>query len=203
MRTVIRINKDGIIFLIIFILGIIIFVQGIVSVQRKNHAVAFDNLEYSEIREGNYISGTINSYLVKDIENLGTGTVSGVSNELLTAGKNYLFYTVPIKNNHYIRIMLSDKDKIDLLEEFRFNNEIRVYFEGEIISPPIEFNYEWYKQGGLSTENIIYDYVIKEISIKDKMKKTYIGIFLIVLSVIGFLGIGCTQHMEILSKKIS
>ena len=83
--------------------------------------------------------------------------------------------------------MFSDKGSIKALK----NNRKNIYFEGEIVPSPIDVNYQWYEHinncENFSPENIISEYVIKEIQYAQKKKWMYIGLALMAFSIVLYL----------------
>lgn len=192
MRTRIQINKELVFFIVLLILGCYCFFYGLNTLQKEKNAIQMSDLCHEECISGQFVVGQINSYIGKNIINLGNGSYSGVCQIFFTGGREYNFYTIPIDDNLYIRVMISDKNTIENLEGFSQGNGNDVYFEGQIIESPIELNYQWYNgiKGFESKNNIISNYVIKEINMKEKVKMLYIGILFLIISFLQFVFMG-------------
>ena len=186
MRTNISISKRIVFNIIIFVIGLVLLLGGVKSYYKYKHAIPIKNLNEWNCKEGKYVTGNIDEYVVRKME--GTGKFAGSGHTLLTlTGKAYEFYTIPIAENSYIQIMISDNSILDKLKNYTEGKGEGVNFEGEIITPPIEISLEWYNGiEGFNTENLVKSYVIKEINIKNKKDLTYIGFLLVIFSVLLF-----------------
>lgn len=190
MRTNISISKRIVINIIIFVIGLILLSGGVKSYYKYKHAIPIKDLNEWDCKEGKYVIGNIDEYVVKKMA--GTDKYAGISSTLLTlTGKAYNFYTIPIAQNSYIRIMISDNSILDKLKNFTVGKGEGVYFEGEIINSPIEISLKWYDGiEGFNKEDVVKSYVIKEINIKRKKDLTYIGFLLVIFSVLLFYSSG-------------
>ncbi|MCM1534710.1 MAG: hypothetical protein NC126_02160 [Clostridium sp.] len=187
MKRTIYISKEAIFIWLFFFAGIVLFVHGANSLLREKKSIELHALSERDCMKGQYVRGNVDAYLVKDIVNLGNGGISGVSQELVLGITEYAVCTMPIEGNKYIQIMFSDKDKMNALK----NNRKNIYIEGEIVRSPIDVNYQWYEHinncENFSSENIISEYVIKEIQYAQKEQWMYIGLLLLVFSIILYL----------------
>lgn len=191
MRTNISISKRIVINIIIFVIGLVLLLGGVKSYYKYKHAIPIKDLNKWDCKEGKYVVGNIDEYVVKKMA--GTDKYAGISSTLLTlTGKAYDFYTIPIAQNSYIRIMISDNSILEKLKNFTVGKGEGVYFEGEIINSPIEeLTLKWYDGiEGFNTEDLVKSYVIKEINIKSKKDLTYIGLLLVIFSVLLFYSSG-------------
>lgn len=187
MKRTVCISKEAIFIVLCFFGGMFCFVHGADSLLREKKSIELHALSERDCMKGQYVRGNVDSYLVKDIVNLGNGGISGVSQELVLGITEYAVCTIPIEGNKYIQIMFSDKDKVKALK----NNRKNIYFEGEIVLSPITVNYGWYEHinncENFSPENIISEYVIKEIQYAQKKEWMYIGLLLLAFSIILYL----------------
>lgn len=191
MRTNISISKRIVFNIIIFVIGLVLLLGGVKSYYKYTHAIPIKNLNEWDCKEGKYVTGNIDEYVVKKMA--GTDKYAGISSTLLTlTGKAYDFYTIPIAQNSYIRIMISDDSILDKLKNFTEGKGEGVYFEGEIINSPIEeISLKWYDGiEGFSSADVVKSYVIKEINIKSKKDMTYIGFLLVIFSILLFYSSG-------------
>lgn len=186
MRTNISISKRIVFNIIIFVIGLMLLVGGIKSYYKYKHAIPIKNLNEWDCKEGRYVIGSIDEYVGKKMS--GSNKFVGSGSTLLTlTGKAYDFYTIPIAQNSYIRIMVSDKSILEKLKNFTEGKGEGVYFEGEIIESPMEISLKWYAGiEGFRATDMVKSYVIKEINIKSKKDLTYIGFLLVVFSVLIF-----------------
>lgn len=207
IRTKIQISRELILFIIFLIGGGYCLFYGLSVLQKEKNTIQLETLHKEDCTTGLFVAGSIDSYIGKNIINLGDGSYSGVSQTFLTWGKEYNFYTIPMDDDYYICVIISDEDTIEALENFSYGKGNDVYFEGEIIKSPVELNYEWYdgieEFNGTGTNNIISEYVIAETNLKEKEKIIYLGILFLIISFIqfkfmgGFSGIISTENVII------
>ncbi|MCM1233081.1 MAG: hypothetical protein NC489_23400, partial [Ruminococcus flavefaciens] len=153
---------------------------------KYTHSTALEELDRYECREGTYVKGNIDIYIGKYLEN---GKFMRSSNTLLslTGTKAYEFYTVPIAQGSYIRLMISDKSMLEKLASYTGGKGEGLYFEGEIVASPIEFNTAFYNSiEGFNAKDVVEPYVIKAVNMKSKKDMTYIGVLLLVFSALMF-----------------
>ncbi|MDE6663250.1 MAG: hypothetical protein K2K46_07875 [Lachnospiraceae bacterium] len=192
MRTNISISKRIVFNIIIFVIGSVLLLGGVKSYYKYKHAIPIRNLNEWDCKEGKYVSGSIDEYIGQKLEVGNKSIFMGSCTTLLTlTGKAYEFYTVPIAQDSYIRIMLSDKSILDKLKNFSEGKGEGIYFIGEIKASPIEAPIKWYDRiEGFSSADVVKSYVIREINIKSKKDLTYIGLLLVIFSVLLFYSSG-------------
>jgi hypothetical protein len=194
VRMTIRISKKLVLFLLFFIIGSISIVCGVTSIHKEKSALDIGVLDKGDCTKGVYVKGYISSYLTKDIENLGDGAISAISQELTDGLMEYGFVTIPVRDNYYICVMLSDKDSVKNLYNVNPEEPMAIYIEGEIVKSPVEINYKWYEKingiEAFDTDNIISDYVIKQVNYENKKNWIYIGLVLLFCSLLSFRTMG-------------
>lgn len=199
MRTTIRISKELVFFLVFLIAGIFCVVCGMTSIQKEKHAIEIQALNEDACVHGVYVKGYLDSYITKNYVNLGNGGISAIHQVLIDGVKEYGFVTVPIQDNQYIQVMISDKDVLQQLEHINPNEMPKMYIEGEIVKAPVDVNYKWYEDSnapeGFRVEDIMADYAVKQIDFADRTKWLYAGISFLLCSILlykfmgGFAGI--------------
>jgi hypothetical protein len=146
-------------------------------------------LEKEDCTKGVYVKGYISSYLT-----IGDRAFSAISQELIDGLMEYGFVTIPVKDNYYICVMLSDKVSVRKLYNVNPEEPMAIYIEGEIVRSPVEINYKWYEDvneiGAFDTDNIISDYVIKQVNYENKKNWIYMGIVLLFCSLLTFRTMG-------------
>lgn len=90
-------------------MGSYFLIAGLISILKEKKSIEFYDISDDMYYEGYYVEGEVLSYISKSIENLGNGTTSGISQTLFTAGKEYSFYTVPVRNNIYTNYGVGQK----------------------------------------------------------------------------------------------
>lgn len=184
----VSISKRIVITAIIFIIGLIFLCIGISSYNKYNHALHLETLDEQMLKKGKYVIGNIDTY----IEGITyeSNRYNGVSEIHLTARKTYNYYTVPIEQDFYIALLISDESVKEQLDAFRDGHGEEVYFEGIVIDPPAELNYELDENAeNFNPENLVDSFVIKEAKLKKK-NAAYLGILLLIVSVFVFFSTG-------------
>ena len=182
MKYHISITKREIITAFFLIIGSIFLFKGIHSYYKMNHALSLDTLDEHLLKEGTYVTGDIDAYIGQKV--YGSNRFSGVSQTLITFGKTYDFYTIPVGQNSYITIMAYG-DLPDQLETFENGHGDNIYFEGIIVEPPINLNLKWYTDvDGFDTEKLIESFVIKEADFDRNKNLIYGGVILLAIAVL-------------------
>lgn len=196
----ISISKRALLWTIAFLIGFIMLSQGISAKVRYSHAVPFSELDSVHCLEGSYVVGTIDDYLRKSIQNLGSGSYSGVSATYLTYSKTYDIYNVPIANNHYIRIMVADSDTKRLLANENNSGGVSIYFEGKIVDTPIMLNEKWYEDiTEFDTDSELADFMVKQTSTKHISNIIYGGLSILICCLL-FLFAGYLKDSVLVNK---
>lgn len=180
----VSITKRIVLTAIIFIIGLIFLCIGISSYNKYNHALHLETLDEQMLKKGKYVIGNIDTY----IEGItyGSNKYNGVNDIYLTARKTYDYYIVPIEQDSYVALLISDESVKEQLDAFEGGHGENVYFEGIVIEPPTELNYEWDESAeDFDPENLVDSFVIKEAKLKKK-NATYLGILLLIVSVFVF-----------------
>ncbi len=190
MKYHVFITKKEILTGILFVVGLLLLLRGIHSAYKCNHALNLNTLEEHELKEGACVNGNIDTYIVKHFpENnkfLGVG-----QSHLTLFGQSYDFYTIPVGKKSYICIVVNSKSLKEQLEAFEAGHGENVYFEGEVIKPLTEINWQWYDSiEGFRIEDLIGSFVIKETNFGRNKDIIYIGVLLLAVAVLRFLSAG-------------
>lgn len=169
---------------IIFIIGVIFLTVGLSSYYKYGHALDLETLDEQMLKTGQYVTGNFDSY----IEGITykTNQYSGISQIHLTTWKTYDYYTVPVKEDFYITLLISDESIKERLNAFEDGHGDKVHFEGIVIEPTSEQYYELSENvENFDPENLIDSYVIKEANLRNR-NATVWGILLLLLSIFLF-----------------
>ena len=189
MKYHISISKREIFTAVILIVGFILLFKGIHSAYRYNHALNLETLNEHALKKGTYVIGDINFYVGQKL--YGSNDFSGVSKTLISSGKAYNFYTIPTGQNSYICIMVYSESLLSQLQAFENGHGKAVYFEGIIVEPSTDLNYNWYTHvEGFNTEDLIDSFVIKEAHFETNKYIIYIGVLLLVTAALLFFSAG-------------
>lgn len=187
MRTNIYFSKTIFLALFMLALGILLVYVGEKSTEAYEGAIELSELTTEDCVDGQYVKGTIDSYLVKTFSDpLGTSQ-SGQSNSELTLLVRFDTYTVPMADKKYLQVELYNRAKVNALEDFQEGRGTGVEFEGVIVLEEIA-NPEWYDGiEDFDTKRLIKDVVLKERDIKSWMKLKSTGIMTIIMGAFLFI----------------
>lgn len=189
MKYHVSITKREIFTAILLMIGLVLLFRGIHSYYKIHHALNLEDLNEQTLKDGDYVVGNIDTYIGQIL--YGSNRFDGVSKILISSGKAYNFYTLPTGQNSYICIMAYGESLLSQLRAFENGHGDAVYFEGIIVEPPIELNYNWYANvEGFKTEDLIDSFVIKEAHFDGNKYVIYIGILLLVTATLLFFSAG-------------
>lgn len=187
MRTRIHVTTMFIIVIALFGCGIFCTYKGIRMRYNYNNAIALEDLRETDIEEGVYVKGYIDSYVAKDISSGSDHNMVGCSQTYIIFVNEYEIYTIGMKDNGYIQVMTGVQETKDKLARLYKGNGESIYFEGKIVESPVDIEYDWYDGVDESVypniDNIVSEFIIEEINAENIERMLYTGITLIVLSV--------------------
>ena len=196
-RFTINVSKGYIITAILFLLGVLVLVLGLLSLLKGWNALSISELEEYQIKDGQYVRGVIREYAgyyeIQGNENSFCSSPYGAIG--LGGGTFYCTYTIKIADGKYINIFVNDEDRglIKELDSYIGGKGNSAYFEGRIVKAfGDELEDSWYQKlfGVESKEEIdelaITDYIICQDSLEVDTKKISIGFLLIVVSIAYF-----------------
>ena len=189
MKYHVSISKREIFTAILLVIGLVLLFRGIHSSYKIHHALSLADLNEQTLKDGDYVVGNIDTYIGQIL--YGSNRFDGVSKILISSGKAYNFYTIPTGQNSYICIMAYGESLLSQLRAFENGHGDAVYFEGIIIEPPTDLNYNWYANvEGFNTEDLIDSFVIKETNFDGNKYVIYIGALLLVTAALMFFSAG-------------
>lgn len=184
MKITASIAKNIIIVVLLLVIGGSCTLYGILTIYREFHYLPIEDLSMDNYRKGGYVAGTIDSLLTADVD----GVVLGESVGFVTMGPTYHCYTIPMADSHYIRVMLPDEDTVDALEGLIAGENEGVYVEGQIVKEMKRRNISWYErceQIKDPEEEVLGDYVIKQISFSKRRNVLFFGIVTLAVMILG------------------
>lgn len=189
MKYHVSITKREIFTAILLMIGLVLLFRGIHSSYKIHHALNLAELNEQTLKDGDYVVGNIDTYIGQIM--YGSNRFDGVSITLITSGRAYNFYTIPTGQNSYICIMAYGESLLSQLKAFENGHGEKVYFEGIIVEPPTELNYDWYANvEGFDTDDLIDSFVIKETHFDGNKYVIYIGALLLVTAALMFFSAG-------------
>ena len=189
MKYHVSITKREIFTAILLMIGLVLLFRGIHSYYKIHHALNLEDLNEQTLKDGDYVVGNIDTYIGQIL--YGSNRFDGVSKTLMSSGKAYNFYTIPTGQNSYICIMAYGESLLSQLRDFENGHGEKIYFEGIIVEPPTELNYNWYANvEDFNTEDLIDSFVIKETNFDGNKYVIYIGVLLLVTAALMFFSAG-------------
>lgn len=200
MKYHVSITKREIFTAVLLLIGLVLLFRGIHSYNKSSHALNLEKLNEQTLKDGAYVIGDIDTYIGQKM--YGSNKFSGVSQVFITSGKTYHFYTIPFGQDSYICIMAYSRPLLSQLEAFENGHGEDVYFEGLIVEPPADLNYNWYTHvEDFDTEDLIDSFVISETDFernKDINKHTiYAGVLLLAIAALSFFSAGGIKNFVI------
>lgn len=178
MKITASIAKNIIIVVLLLVIGGFCTLYGILTIYREFHCLPIEELSMDNYQKGAYVAGTIDSLLTVDAD----GVVLGESVGFVTMGPTYHCYTIPMADSHYIRIMVPNEETVDALEGLIAGENEGVYVEGQIVKEMKKRNIAWYErceQIKDPQEEILGNYVIKQISFSRRRNVLFFGIVML------------------------
>ncbi len=170
------------------VIGCMFLFTGISEQRKYSKAISLSELDADHYKYGDYIVSDISYFLKKEAGNYSSGNYTGICEEYITFGKSYDVYTVPIKNNAYVRIMAADSETKRLLESACKNENEIIHFEGKIIKPPLTINYKWYEEiSDVNISSIVPDFVVQQTQVKNMLNMIYGGAAILIACIFALL----------------
>ena len=171
---------------VLLLIGLFLLFNNAVKHYKYLNATNLATLQSTNLKTGNYVVGYIDSYVTKNMINLGDGEPTGISQSYTCGTKEYDFYTINLCDNQYIQVMISNAETKKSLESMITNIDAKTYFEGKIISYPFEFDLQWFNDIDRNIypniDNISTKFVLQEINPNTYKDGIRAGIIIIILS---------------------
>lgn len=185
-------TKGYIVSFLCFLLGAYLCFSGLQAYYNKNSAIPLNMLSYNNFKEGDYVSGYIESYVHSGNDSFKGETYYGSSETFVSmSGVVYEMYTLPIAGNYYIRFSAATRDTIEALINFTFDQQDHFYIEGKIVRTDKELNDAWYENSKEFHDRdfrdvIIKDFLISEINFDQQIGKAKYGLLFLLASIVMF-----------------
>lgn len=190
MKKRIHINFKLIVIILMLLIGGYLLISGANDLSDCEDAVSFAELKKSDIKDGTYVCGYIEKFVVRseivnDIE-----VRDAVSQTFIEFSGESDVYTIPFDTDNYILLMASSDDIKKGLNNMLQSSSDKVYFEGVIEKKDIEVNEAWYgpvnEDDYPGINHIISDYYICEVEKEDFWNSIRWGAILAVIAILLF-----------------
>lgn len=166
-------SKTGIIWCILMIIGCVLVGKGFLAQCRYYGALDFDELTSADWKYGDYVSDNITSIVKNKVSNKSYRACSGEFD-------GYYEYTIPVGDNRYVRLRVGNYETYTLLEEACEQESFSIPFAGVISESSSSINNTFYESaGGIEPEQVITEFVIKQIEPSKVDHSLIYGFFLL------------------------
>ena len=181
MKYNVSFTKRIILTVIMFIIGVIFLSVGLRSYYKYSHALHLETLNREDLTIGKYIVGNIDTY-IEGIQ-YENNIYHDINQVHRTGWKTYDYYAMPIEEDAYITLLIADESAKAQLDAYEDGHGEAVYFEGIIIEPSKQLNYELDETiEDFDPENFIDSFAIQETKLNYKNSMIW-GILLLVFSI--------------------
>lgn len=181
-RMTVYITKQSVMILVFLMAGILFTFNGVRSYYRECRYIPLEHLSAGNCTEGDYVSGTVEKCATITVDGKVMGQSNAYSPSIL---KTYYFYTIPMNDGNYIRLMLADEDTVDEMEKLIGGETESVRVEGQISREPVPPNNAWYEQSEQIEnpyQDVVSGVVVRQISFKKRREALYAGIMFLALT---------------------
>ena len=191
MKKKIQINLKLIVIALLLLVGACFMIVGASKLSKCEKAISFAELSKSDLKDGDYVCGYIERYVVRT-EMINDNVVkTAVSQTLIDFQGEGDIYTLPIQGDNYIQLMARSSEAKEKLQNMLEDTNEKTYFEGVIVKRDIGVNDAWY--GAVDDKvypginNIISEYFIREVNKDDFWNNLRMGAILAVLAILLFI----------------
>lgn len=200
-------SKGYIVSFICLILGLYLCFDGLYAYYLKSTAIPIEALSPDNCKAGQYVYGDIDSYVLANYDTAKGkhyyGLSSGISLSPLSDSMDE--YTIPIKDNFFIRFLAASKDTKNALADYIYVQQHPCHIEGQVITIEIGLNEVFYERCEQFRDTdyrdvVIEDLCIREISFDRRVGKGKKGIPFILISIALFLLSGGVKNLVQVQK---
>ncbi len=140
------------------------------------------NLSEQNMKINQYVEGTITDCVT--VHALDSPRASGTSGGVIKGVEDYFYYTIPISDDQYIRVLITDEESIKGMENIVNGDAAEVSFTGQIaVGEPL--NTVWYNWNPeFDQSKVVVDYMIWQKDLgaeKNFCRKGFLGILIAAL----------------------
>lgn len=158
-------SKGHIASFLCLLLGAYLCFAGLHAYYLKSTAIPLETLSPQNCKEGQYVYGDIETYVVATYPN---GKKYGLHTTYLSMLEESIDeYTIPITDILYIRFRAVSKATRDALNDYTFLQQHPCYIEGQVIRADGELNDDFYKITEQFQDKDYHDAVVKDICIQE------------------------------------
>lgn len=187
----IQINLKLIVVVLLAVVGVFFCVKGAKNLSDCKKAISFKDLKESDIKDGTYVCGDIENFVIRTEMVNDEYVKSAVSQTFIEYDGESDVYTIPVKENQYIQLMASSERAKKELNNMLEDSSKKTYFEGIVVKRDIGVNEPWY--GAVDNHlypginHVISDYYIREIDKEDFWDDIKLGAILLVVAVLMYI----------------
>lgn len=200
-------SKGYIVSFICLILGLYLCFDGLYAYYLKSTAIPIEALSPANCKAGQYVYGEIDSYVLANYDTPNGKNYYGLSSGISFSplGGSMDEYTIPIKDNYFIRFLAASEDTKNALADFIYVQQHPCYIEGQVTAIEIGLNEGFYERCEQFRDTdyhdvVINDLCIQEISFDRRVGKGKKGIPIILISFALFLLSGGVKNLVEVQK---
>lgn len=200
-------SKGYIVSCICLILGLYLCLDGLYAYYLKSTAIPIEALSPQNCKKGQYVYGDIDSYVLANYDTSNGKKYYGLSSSISFSplGDSMDEYTIPIKDNGFIRFLAASEDTKNALADFIYVQQHPCHIEGQVIAIEIGLNEGFYDRCEQFRDTdyhdvVINDLCIQEISFDRRVGKGKKGIPFILISFAFFLLSGGRKNLVQVQK---
>ena len=196
MRLSIEINRSLIFALLLLVCGGILSVKSGRTLYQYNHPLDFCEETFVSPKVGSYVLAKLSDCVVQPRQGTGDASLSAISEEFDTGLYEYCTYTYPV-GEHYIRVLISDRDTKKLLNGAINEPDLIVPVMCTVSAPLSGLNRTWYHNiPDFDTSRVYQTFVLKQTSDRGIRNRIYLGILLAAAGIAMAFRSGGIRHIE-------
>ncbi len=145
MKTTVNLSVRYLLVFVLIAFSTVNLVSALIHSYNIKSALDIDKLHSSEIKEGLFVAGVMDGFLVRREMGLGlpaTGTQGGI----IALDGGYDIYTIRTEDGKYVLFRIKDEDKLEELRDVdSFFSGDGIAVEARIVLDSYPLNYEWFK----------------------------------------------------------
>lgn len=179
------------IWVIVFIISMFGVAINAVKMFQSSHPLPLSATSIGQLEKGDYVGVEIDKYAISLFSDPADGHYTGISQTYLIGPKSNYLYTIPYKNNKYVRIWITDRGTDGLLKEFYFGEGRPVPLIAVVGTNELEVNSTWYSWSDVTDDQIVTEFYLTEIN--TEIMRSCLLFFLLMLVIAGFFVVKYTK----------
>ena len=196
----IYIMKNVVILFLLLLVGVYGLVVGMYNHWKVENAIPLKELTAQNGRVGMYVRGEIDSYAV-----VPNGRNYKGESMMIMATPDYYGYTISVKEDSYIGVLISDKKMKEALDAFEKGRGAGIPFEGELVEYMSVAGEGWLKNvvtEGFSPDKVMKTYTLKQTDFASRKEVIYLGFIGLFAAILYYILMGSVRRNIIVEETI-